>query len=311
MIAGSTGEAPFLSAGERGTLVRAARAAFHANGLDAVPIIAGANGDSLRSSIALTHEIAEAGADAAIVIPSGYFAGSLATPAGKIALREFYLDLANRSPIPILLYNFPGASGGVNMDSDFLIDVARNAPNTCGLKLTCNEIGKLLRICSVTALPEFATAFPRRHPNAPFLVFTGYADTIYPALISRGAGAITGLANIAPHTIRHLFDTAVTSINAGSTKHMVEAQALQSVVSQADFYLSAHGISGVKWALSRYAAELGYDYGGGMPRRPLYSLPAGVDMQLERQLYEIMSREKAIMRDRDQQAANGNRSTSR
>lgn len=171
------------------------------NGLDAAPIIAGANGNSLKHSLELAIDAAHAGADAAIVLPTGYFAAATNTPAGKAALKEYYVELSNRSPIPILIYNYPGAAGGINMDSDFLTDLARSAPNTCGLKLTCNEIGKLLRICSVTALPEFATSFPRRHPNAPFLTFTGYADTLYPALLARGAGSITGLANIFPHTV--------------------------------------------------------------------------------------------------------------
>lgn len=81
---------------------------------------------------------------------------------------------------------------------------------------------------------------------------------------------------------------------------MIEAQALQSTVAQADFALSAHGVAGIKWALSRYNTELGYDYAGGLPRRPLPPLPAGVDLQLERTLYELVNREKIIMRERQQ-----------
>ncbi|KDN37116.1 aldolase [Tilletiaria anomala UBC 951] len=300
VISGSTGEAPHLTPPERTALIKAARSAFASNRLDGVPIIAGANGSSLKHSIELAYDAASAGADAVIVIPSGYFAGVTNTSDGKAALREFYIELANHSPIPILIYNYPGASGGINMDSDFLIDLAKSAPNTCGLKLTCNEIGKLLRICSVTAVPEFATSYPRKFPYIPFLVFTGYSDTLYPALIARGAGAITGLANLVPHTVRRLFDIAVTSINAGSTNHMIEAQALQSTVAQADFNLSTHGIAGIKWALSRYGADLGYDYTGGLPRKPLPPLSAGVDLQLERQLHEIIVREKALLREREQ-----------
>ncbi len=268
-----------------------------------MPIIAGANGASLKHSLELANDAAANGADAVIVLPSGYFAGAHNTPAGKAALRQYFVELANASPLPVLMYNYPAAAGGINLDSDFFIDIARTVPNTCGIKLTCNEIGKLLRICAVTAVPDFATSFPRRHPNAPFLVFTGYSDTLYPALIARGAGAITGLANVFPNFVRHLFDTAVTSINAGSTQHMVEAQALQSIAAQADFNLAQYGVAGIKWALSRYNVELGYDYAGGVPRRPLPGLPAGADAQLERQLYEIVVREKALKREREQSAA--------
>ena len=46
-------------------------------------------------------EAAEAGADFVIVITSGYFAGAL----GKKALKTFFVDVAEASPIPVILYN--------------------------------------------------------------------------------------------------------------------------------------------------------------------------------------------------------------
>lgn len=56
---------------------------------------------STRETIKLTKQAAEAGADAAIVIPSGYYAGAL----GRDALKKFSVDVAEAADIPVMIYN--------------------------------------------------------------------------------------------------------------------------------------------------------------------------------------------------------------
>jgi dihydrodipicolinate synthase/N-acetylneuraminate lyase len=56
---------------------------------------------STKGSIQLSKEAAEAGADFAIVIPSGYYAGAL----GREALKQYFIDVAEASPIPVMVYN--------------------------------------------------------------------------------------------------------------------------------------------------------------------------------------------------------------
>lgn len=34
------------------------------------------------------------------------------------------------------MYNFPAVTGGIDIDSDLIIEVAKRAPNVCGVKLT-------------------------------------------------------------------------------------------------------------------------------------------------------------------------------
>lgn len=46
--------------------------------------------------------------------------------------------------------------------------------------------------------PSFAKKYPRKNPNAPFLVLGGFADFILPATFVNGHGAIVGTANLAP-----------------------------------------------------------------------------------------------------------------
>jgi dihydrodipicolinate synthase/N-acetylneuraminate lyase len=104
------GEAIHLSHAERVTLIHSSRKALDLAGLDHVPIIAGIGGGATREVIQFGKEAAEAGADATIAILSGYYAGALAS--NRKALKEFWSEVAEKVPIPVIIYNcaFPPAS---------------------------------------------------------------------------------------------------------------------------------------------------------------------------------------------------------
>lgn len=84
---------------ERQVLIRAAREALHGAGLDKTPIVAGVGVASTRESIRLSKEAASAGADFVMVIPPGYYAGALM--ANKESVRNFFVDVAEASPLPV------------------------------------------------------------------------------------------------------------------------------------------------------------------------------------------------------------------
>lgn len=97
------GEAPHLTHEERTTLIKSARRALDDAGLGTTPIVAGTGVGSTRETAELCRQAANAGADAVIVIASGYFAGVLA--GNKRALKAFWSETADKSPIPVLIYN--------------------------------------------------------------------------------------------------------------------------------------------------------------------------------------------------------------
>lgn len=103
LLAGSMGEAHHLSHSERATLIKCARRALDGASLQHVPIIVGTGAGSTRETIELSKEATAAGADYAIVITSGYFAGAL-IPSRK-ALKTFFTEVAEKSPIPVMIYN--------------------------------------------------------------------------------------------------------------------------------------------------------------------------------------------------------------
>lgn len=95
------GEATHLSHAERIQLIRAGRKALDNAGCSHVPILVGTGAGSTRETIELTNEAAVAGADYALVIASGYFAGALT----KEALKAYWVEVSQRSLIPVMIYN--------------------------------------------------------------------------------------------------------------------------------------------------------------------------------------------------------------
>ncbi|KAF9246329.1 hypothetical protein BU15DRAFT_85127 [Melanogaster broomeanus] len=259
LLSGSMGEASHLSHAERSTLIKTARKVLDNAGLVSVPIISGIGAGSTRECIEFAKEAADAGADCAIAICSGYFAGALA--GNTKALKAFWVEISQKSPIPVIVYNYPGAAGGINLDSDLITELAVECANLAGVKLTCGDVGKLTRIAATVSDPSFASTHPRKNKDAPFLVLGGFTDFILPGAYANGHGAITGLANVAPHAIVKLFELSEASKTDPSL--LPEAQRLQGIIARADATIAKASIAGTKFLLEKL-----YGYGGS-PRRPL------------------------------------------
>ena len=105
VISGSMGEAVHLSHDERSRLIRTCRSALNECGLSNIPVVAGVGAASTRETMQLADEAADAGADFVMVIPPGYYAGALST-GDKNALKQFFIDVAEASRLPVILYNF-------------------------------------------------------------------------------------------------------------------------------------------------------------------------------------------------------------
>ncbi|KAG6816449.1 hypothetical protein H0H87_006004 [Tephrocybe sp. NHM501043] len=273
VIAGSMGEATHLSHAERVKLIHAGRKALDNAGYSDLPTIVGTGAGSTRETIELGNEAAAAGADYAIVIASGYFAGALT----RAALKTFFVDVAQKCPIPVIIYNCewaftisslvvhfaldPGASGGIDLDSDLIVELAEECPNIVGVKLTCGNVGKLTRIAEAVTDPTWASKYPRKSPHSQFTVLGGFADFLVPSSFVNGHGAITGLANVAPYTISKVHQLSQEARKDLSS--LPEAQRLQGIIARADYTIAKASISGTKFLLEKLH---GY---GGVPRKPL------------------------------------------
>lgn len=192
VILGTNAEAFLLTRDERALAIRAAREAVGPN----YPIMAGVGAHSTKQVLELANDAAEAGANYLLVLPPAYF-GKATTPA---VVKRFFADIANKSPLPVVVYNFPGVTNGVDIDSETITDIVRASAaasptgksNVVGVKLTCAQVAKITRLTATFSPEEFA-------------VFGGQSDFIIGGLASGSAGCIAAFANVVPKTIMQIY----------------------------------------------------------------------------------------------------------
>ncbi|KAI2641375.1 hypothetical protein GGS26DRAFT_1875 [Hypomontagnella submonticulosa] len=193
VVAGSAGEAAHLSSWERTTLIQTARQTLDSCGLDRVPIVAGVGAPSTWETIQLAGLAKKASANYGMIIPPGYYAGTLQADGGE-ALRKFFVDVAEASPLPIVVYNFPGVSGGIDLGSDLIIDVIKASSNVIGVELICASVGwKITRINAIVSSVELKEKYPRKYPEIEFRIIDGYIDILLPSIASGVAGYLGNL----------------------------------------------------------------------------------------------------------------------
>ncbi len=240
VLMGSNGEAVHLTSDERVRLIQAAREVIN-DELQAMSLIVGCGESSTRSTIANCRSAAEYGADIALVLPPFYYRGSMNTQ----ALLAHYRAVADASPLPVLIYNMPANTAGLDLDANTICVLAEHE-NIVGVKDSAGNIAKLAQI--VASVPE------------TFNVLAGSAGYLLPALSVGAGGAISALANVFPQEVcdvQALFDAG----------QLDEARILQARLIPANNAVTTlYGVPGLKAAL-----ELTADY-GGLPRMPLLPL---------------------------------------
>src|SRR6202043_3543673 len=140
VVEGSTGEAILLSDEERRDVLKAARAAAAPNKV----LIAGTGIESAIETLRLTEYAAELGYDVAMVRTPHYYKKQMQTE----NLLAFYRTVADRSPLPVIIYNFPQATG-YDMPAEVVIELAEH-PNLIGIKESSGDVEKVRRMVEGT-----------------------------------------------------------------------------------------------------------------------------------------------------------------
>lgn len=267
---GSNGEAVHLSLSEKLAITRATRSALDDAGFSNVPVIVGASEQSIRGTIELCKQFEAVGGEYALLVSPSYYRYAM----DEAALEEYFTAVADGSPIPIILYNYPGAVAGIDMDSDLIIRLAKH-PNIVGTKFTCGNTGKLTRVALAT------NALTASTEGSGYMAFGGMADFTAQTAASGGSGIIAGGANVLPKA-------CVKVWNLWAEGKYEESLALQKVLSKGDWVLTKAAIPGTKAALQEY-----YGY-GGYPRRPLKRLSAEQVAAVKEGIKEIMDVEQSL-----------------
>jgi 4-hydroxy-2-oxoglutarate aldolase len=257
VVLGSNGEAPQLEDAEADWMIDIVRAEMPRERT----LIAGTGRESTRATIAATRRAASAGVDAVLVRTPSFFKPQM----NGDAFQRFYLEVAEASPVPVLLYNVTVYTG-VNLAPDVVASLAEH-PNIVGIKESGSDIGQLAEYVS-------------RTPDG-FSVLAGSAATFVHALCAGCDGAVLALAALLPREVI----TMAALVDEGRIE---EARALQQrLMPLARAVGGQHGVPGFKAALGLMG------FAAGDPRAPLVPVaPAVVDM-LRDQLGALGAIEKA------------------
>src|SRR5687768_1667858 len=130
VVLGSNGEAPQLEDAEADLAIKTVREAMPEDR----PLLAGTGRESTAATIAATERAAKLGVDAVLVRTPSFYKGQMTTD----AFVKHYTQVADRSPVPVLLYNVTIYTG-VNLLPD-AIGILSQHPNIAGIKETNRDM---------------------------------------------------------------------------------------------------------------------------------------------------------------------------
>lgn len=231
LINGSSGEAEMLTASEQLELLRLTRANTRR------ALFTGVSPTSVRGALDEVERLNAIELEAVLVRTPSYFGSQLDQ-------RAFFLELAQASLHPIVIYQIP-QNTGVRLDERVLADLAGH-PNIVGIKDSLGDLSLLQEVV--------------RPPHFRYLL--GAANLLLAGLRAGAAGGILALADVVPGACRRLLDLAA----AGRWQEADELQRRLIPLNRAIGASRGYGIGGLKGSVGLLGLA------GGAPRRPLKPL---------------------------------------
>lgn len=159
VVLGSTGEAIMLSDQERRDVLKSARQAAAPNKV----LIAGTGIESAIETLRFTEYAAELGYDVALVRTPHFYRKQM-QPANLLA---FYRTVADRSPLPVMIYNVPPFTA-YDIPAEVVFELAEHV-NIIGIKESSGDVEKVRRMVqgtrhikrSATVTETFEAVTPR------------------------------------------------------------------------------------------------------------------------------------------------------
>jgi len=191
-----------------------------------------------------------------MVLPPSYFLAW--TPDRSAVIHSFYTKVADKSPLPVILHNFPSVTF-IDLPAELCVELSDH-PNIVAIKECSNNIAKIAYICEHV-----------KQKSSDFSVLTGSTSFLIDALRIGAVGCISALANVLGNDVIKLLDSynkSQTQDGLFSSKRSLEdAYTLQNKLTGPDRAISeVYGVAGLKKCMD------GYGYYGGPCRLPLIEL---------------------------------------
>ncbi len=244
LVAGSTGEAPYLTERERLRLVEVARKAVKAPEV----LMVGTGLESTAATLDLSREVEARGADALLVLTPNYYKPAMRAD----ALVAHYRKVAAGVKGPVMIYSIPQFTG-LDVDPATIGKLSR-LPNVLGLK---ESSGRL----------DFVKAVLGQVKRG-FRVLVGAPSIFYDSLCEGAVGGVLGVANYAPKLCVELYQAFLR-------RELDAARAAQERLAPLGQKINTpYGVPGIKAALDISG------WHGGFPRLPLLPVPARARRQI-------------------------------
>jgi 4-hydroxy-2-oxoglutarate aldolase len=201
VVLGSTGESIMLSDQERRDVLKIARESAAPGKV----LIAGTGVESAVETLRLTEYAAESGYDVALIRTPHFYRKQMQAA----NLLAFYRTVADRSPLPVLIYNVPVFTA-YDIPSELVIELAEH-PNIIAIKESSGDVEKARRIVEGTQhIQRSATVTEAFEAVTPRMLAAASANGNGGDLVS--IGVLSGSSEVKPSS------SAVTVIGKMKTR---------------------------------------------------------------------------------------------
>lgn len=183
IVAGTTGESATLEPDEQFEVVSLVVKQVAGR----IPVIAGTGTNSTRTTIKLTQNAKQAGANACLIVTPYYNKPS------QNGLYQHYKTVAENVDLPIILYNVPGRTA-----CDLLPETVERLAKVPGIIAIKEATGKLERGTEI-----------RNRCGKDFGIYSGDDATAMDLMLAGADGVISVTANVAPKKMAQMCDAAL------------------------------------------------------------------------------------------------------
>lgn len=229
LVMGTTGEPATLKAEEQDNVLKAVVEQVHSR----VPVIAGTGTNCTESTIEKTRKAMEIGVSACLLVTPYY---NCPTQEG---LFQHYRKIADKIPIPQILYNIPKRTG-VDLLPETLAKLA-GFPNIIGIK---------------EGRPERAKEIIERC-GTNIDVYSGDDSSALEIIRLGGKGVVSVVANLLPKVMHNFYKAAKKAYEAGRDADWSEVEMIEQKLRPLfkDLFIETNPIP-VKWLAANFPVRL-------------------------------------------------------
>ncbi|MCG6913266.1 4-hydroxy-tetrahydrodipicolinate synthase [bacterium BMS3Abin03] len=194
IVLGTTGEAPVFDSEEKRKII----SAVLEEATGKVPIIVGTGSNNTKKVVENNRLAEDLKADGVLIVNPYYNKGT------QESLVEHYKYIADKTHLPIILYNVPSRTG-MNMLPETVVKIHEACPNVVAVKEASGNISQIAHLISIK--PDSLS------------VLSGNDDQTLPIMALGGKGVISVFSNPYPAEMKKITDSILNNDLSSAQKY--------------------------------------------------------------------------------------------